>query len=150
MVRGQTSRRDRGLAGHAETGLPHLPVGEGLACPAREGRYLPFVRSRTDAVFPALRGRTLPRRVGPALPLPGLLAAPAHAGCQGVLEPHPVVRAPADRIYLPLRPRYPARGRPPHFGPLRRRVDPELRRYRSEEHTSELQSPCNLVCRLLL
>src|SRR5256885_17120868 len=25
-----------------------------------------------------------------------------------------------------------------------------LERYRSEEHTSELQSPCNLVCRLLL
>src|SRR5256885_14956044 len=25
-----------------------------------------------------------------------------------------------------------------------------LRRFRSEEHTSELQSPCNLVCRLLL
>src|SRR5256885_7741900 len=24
------------------------------------------------------------------------------------------------------------------------------RSYRSEEHTSELQSPCNLVCRLLL
>src|SRR2546426_11870208 len=38
-----------------------------------------------------------------------------------------------------------------------RRVDPHLRgepipggRVRSEEHTSELQSPCNLVCRLLL
>src|SRR5256885_12242354 len=28
-------------------------------------------------------------------------------------------------------------------------VDQELQR-RSEEHTSELQSPCNLVCRLLL
>src|SRR3989454_4798069 len=28
--------------------------------------------------------------------------------------------------------------------------DPALRRIRSEEHTSELQSPCNLVCRLLL
>src|SRR5205807_4564016 len=26
----------------------------------------------------------------------------------------------------------------------------QLRRRRSEEHTSELQSPCNLVCRLLL
>src|SRR5256885_8512833 len=26
----------------------------------------------------------------------------------------------------------------------------ELPAYRSEEHTSELQSPCNLVCRLLL
>src|SRR5205807_9143227 len=30
-----------------------------------------------------------------------------------------------------------------HIGPL-------LIRLRSEEHTSELQSPCNLVCRLLL
>src|SRR5256885_8864123 len=27
---------------------------------------------------------------------------------------------------------------------------PKLRSERSEEHTSELQSPCNLVCRLLL
>src|SRR3989454_8142932 len=27
---------------------------------------------------------------------------------------------------------------------------PEPRHDRSEEHTSELQSPCNLVCRLLL
>src|SRR5688500_20019835 len=26
----------------------------------------------------------------------------------------------------------------------------DLREVRSEEHTSELQSPCNLVCRLLL
>src|SRR5256885_10564119 len=25
-----------------------------------------------------------------------------------------------------------------------------IRKFRSEEHTSELQSPCNLVCRLLL
>src|SRR2546426_2220076 len=29
-------------------------------------------------------------------------------------------------------------------------VDFMVARYRSEEHTSELQSPCNLVCRLLL
>src|SRR3989454_3278508 len=28
--------------------------------------------------------------------------------------------------------------------------DREVARARSEEHTSELQSPCNLVCRLLL
>src|SRR5688500_14267183 len=27
---------------------------------------------------------------------------------------------------------------------------PQLSAFRSEEHTSELQSPCNLVCRLLL
>src|SRR5256885_8014269 len=29
-------------------------------------------------------------------------------------------------------------------------IRPRLSRSRSEEHTSELQSPCNLVCRLLL
>src|SRR5256885_10549914 len=29
-------------------------------------------------------------------------------------------------------------------------MDLLLQRHRSEEHTSELQSPCNLVCRLLL
>src|SRR2546426_4924505 len=33
--------------------------------------------------------------------------------------------------------------------PIRDRGGAE-RRHRSEEHTSELQSPCNLVCRLLL
>src|SRR5256885_6186007 len=29
-------------------------------------------------------------------------------------------------------------------------IDPLITYLRSEEHTSELQSPCNLVCRLLL
>src|SRR5256885_10570040 len=29
-------------------------------------------------------------------------------------------------------------------------IEPLTRGMRSEEHTSELQSPCNLVCRLLL
>src|SRR5205807_10204553 len=40
-----------------------------------------------------------------------------------------------------------------HFGfcPCGRLLQSLLRRlHRSEEHTSELQSPCNLVCRLLL
>src|SRR5205807_10579845 len=32
----------------------------------------------------------------------------------------------------------------------RRRTEPHREPGRSEEHTSELQSPCNLVCRLLL
>src|SRR2546426_1622598 len=35
--------------------------------------------------------------------------------------------------------------------PTRQRLhDVPLETHRSEEHTSELQSPCNLVCRLLL
>src|SRR5205807_10215661 len=29
-------------------------------------------------------------------------------------------------------------------------AQPALEQHRSEEHTSELQSPCNIVCRLLL
>src|SRR5256885_11751846 len=33
---------------------------------------------------------------------------------------------------------------------LREMCHPDDRQARSEEHTSELQSPCNLVCRLLL
>src|SRR5205807_10508675 len=39
-----------------------------------------------------------------------------------------------------------AGGRAGSVRPARRRTDPA----RSEEHTSQLQSPCNLVCRLLL
>src|SRR5256885_7012112 len=43
--------------------------------------------------------------------------------------------------------------RPPELAPETvRRIADDLRRLpatRSEEHTSELQSPCNLVCRLL-
>src|SRR5256885_13496621 len=34
--------------------------------------------------------------------------------------------------------------------PAARAKSVRFRRHRSEEHTSELQSPCNLVCRLLL
>src|SRR5256885_12625441 len=33
--------------------------------------------------------------------------------------------------------------------PVVRELEPQ-QQHRSEEHTSELQSPCNLVCRLLL
>src|SRR2546426_5003497 len=44
-------------------------------------------------------------------------------------------------------PRPPAAGRHAQDGA---RVPQALRLVRSEEHTSELQSPCNLVCRLLL
>src|SRR5256885_12143705 len=41
---------------------------------------------------------------------------------------------------------------PPNDGRRHRHLPREqtARRLRSEEHTSELQSPCNLVCRLLL
>src|SRR5256885_17048087 len=45
----------------------------------------------------------------------------------------------------------PPPGRPPRpDGGRRARTPPDGPPPRSEEHTSELQSPCNLVCRLLL
>src|SRR5256885_7171600 len=48
----------------------------------------------------------------------------------------------------PPKPLPPSRTAPPHAR-VRQVVSPP-RSVRSEEHTSELQSPCNLVCRLLL
>src|SRR5256885_7870707 len=46
----------------------------------------------------------------------------------------------------------PARSCGPISGDIHRRSPARNQRHsrRSEEHTSELQSPCNLVCRLLL
>src|SRR5205807_7988318 len=41
-------------------------------------------------------------------------------------------------------------GRGGETRPAQEHVDGMFRAPRSEEHTSELQSPCNLVCRLLL
>src|SRR5262249_58317337 len=43
-----------------------------------------------------------------------------------------------------------ARARGAHGARLRLRVDAPRKEHRSEEHTSELQSLTNLVCRLLL
>src|SRR2546426_2487315 len=57
----------------------------------------------------------------------GVVAAPAAARASGARE-H---RAAAGRV-------------PCRYGVKASRIS------RSEEHTSELQSPCNLVCRLLL
>src|SRR5256885_5514344 len=53
---------------------------------------------------------------------------------------------PRDRTYTPLR-RYPSSQFDLSVIAGARELVAELR---SEEHTSELQSPCNLVCRLLL
>src|SRR2546426_2678127 len=62
-----------------------------------------------------------------------------------------------DRHGRPVRTSHARRGCARHRGPHGRpRADrrgsraPPRRSDRSEEHTSELQSPCNLVCRLLL
>src|SRR5256885_3827538 len=75
-----------------------------------------------------------PRGPGPA-PYPSLPQLQASASC--LLDESPARLYPGTRRAAPLGPPY------DH--------EPEAERHeRSEEHTSELQSPCNLVCRLLL
>src|SRR2546426_8985782 len=83
----------------------------------------------------------------PALPLPGTrtrdpVSAPGGMRTSNVsglrTEPRPL-QAGQGCFWRPL---------PPHWGQgPEKRMAPACR---SEEHTSELQSPCNLVCRLLL
>src|SRR6266446_8623037 len=69
-----------------------------------------------------------------------------------------MIRRPPRSTLFPyttlFRSRSPVGGKPPcRLRALRSSVcrrHPPWRSSRSEEHTSELQSPCNLVCRLLL
>src|SRR5256885_9535925 len=56
-------------------------------------------------------------------------------------SPYPFPGSTGDSSHDPRRPHLQARPAPGRTHP---------RHWRSEEHTSELQSPCNLVCRLLL
>src|SRR5256885_5444032 len=85
-----------------------------------------------------------------AWPVGGLLISVAMAACNGPAEPtaatHAATAAPQP---APVR----REGNlivVPEGSPLRERLQVAEIALRSEEHTSELQSPCNLVCRLLL
>src|SRR2546426_4781090 len=66
----------------------------------------------------------------------------------------PQARRPRQKTHPPEARHVRHARRIPHgrrIHPLRRQLQRDsLRARRSEEHTSELQSPCNLVCRLLL
>src|ERR1039457_236374 len=55
-------------------------------------------------------------------------------------------KAPGSVLWQPLAATRPS----PHSSPSPSCLPTPANPYRSEEHTSELQSPCNLVCRLLL
>src|SRR5205807_7982815 len=86
-----------------------------------------------------------------ALPISGLLHARPERAHRGVAAAGN--EAPGGAGERRICPVLPAQGR--HLDPQNRRPGglaalEERRLRRSEEHTSELQSPCNLVCRLLL
>src|SRR6478735_6889862 len=65
-----------------------------------------------------------------------------------------MLRRPPTSTLFPYTTLFRSTRRRPPASPRRRgtgrRPSPSRRQRRSEEHTSELQSPCNLVCRLLL
>src|SRR5688500_19655066 len=81
-------------------------------------------------LFRSERGVDLSRRSGPARSAPGRSALAVRSGAAGARAFFDEHRG-EHRVC--------ATGR-----------EPRGDRPRSEEHTSELQSPCNLVCRLLL
>src|SRR5256885_13098493 len=85
-------------------------------------------------------------------PYTTLFRSPSAWGC--VAGPRPDLRFPAGRGGRedPTLARGSRRrsGRGLHPRRVRRARPIRIQHLRSEEHTSELQSPCNLVCRLLL
>src|SRR5256885_7740536 len=62
----------------------------------------------------------------------------------------PILRVEANFNPAFLQPEQSIRRDSPIVLPEPSRLAPMRVQYRSEEHTSELQSPCNIVCRLLL
>src|SRR6478735_11417541 len=60
-----------------------------------------------------------------------------------------MIRRPPRSTLFPYTTLFRSEG-PPHVRERRPRPAARAAGRRSEEHTSELQSPCNLVCRLLL
>src|SRR2546426_3562257 len=77
-----------------------------------------------------------------------------HFARQGTITPQMQRVAEREALPVELVRDEVARGRliiPANVNHLAKRLDPmAIGKVRSEEHTSELQSPCNLVCRLLL
>src|SRR5205807_2983806 len=103
--------------------------------PARASYFPRASDHRALHSFPTRRSSDLTSRLCP----------PCRVGCWAGWRCLPSERLPAVSIAVGL----PCSGRPrtgSRAGPLAFSIPSS----RSEEHTSELQSPCNLVCRLLL
>src|SRR5205807_10335952 len=62
---------------------------------------------------------------------------------------YPLRRPPRSTLF-PYTTLFRSQGGSDRWAPLAASTVAYKARHRSEEHTSELQSPCNLVCRLLL
>src|SRR5256885_8288609 len=117
------------------------------------GSTITHTRTRVVLFFFFFKGpappRALPSSPPPPLPIHQAGQAGPHPPCRSAAEDRRHPRAPSRPGHRLLRQGEIRPGR----AVARRSRDVMLqttRQERSEEHTSELQSPCNLVCRLLL
>src|SRR5256885_160005 len=139
------ARHDRTLNAIATRDFQRARRQAEAADTARAGGLLRRQRSQ------AARDRAAAQR---PVPLPTDAERRRRDGRAGAARPER--RRPRARARRPRRPRHGGRyrlaaraaGGAPHAA--RRVPDRRPAADRSEEHTSELQSPCNLVCRLLL
>src|SRR5262245_19714035 len=60
--------------------------GKGRTCAPRQGAHLPALRPGADGVVSSVRRHVVPDRMGSTLSLPDLLAAPANADRDRVVE----------------------------------------------------------------
>src|SRR3989454_6779917 len=115
-------------------GVPAKPR-EALAVVWRPSFLALYEFKRYDLSTPF--SMTTVRRVGTPSPSNGLVPKPP-----GIV-PSSITVTLSPAIFWP---NFPARKEAPRYTESL----PSWQENRSEEHTSELQSPCNLVCRLLL
>src|SRR2546426_4376301 len=128
---GQLREAAIGVARHCSPSCrARQPYAEGAAAPQKWARRAPCARHWASSVSPGVFHRIRCHVVRTSPLRSRLLCRPAdhRRGGAGLDRADPA-------------------GPPPHpNGPAQR----DRKGARSEEHTSELQSPCNLVCRLLL
>src|SRR5438552_5716483 len=134
--------------------LPQLASGGGTPMPrkgsaASSSSTFPTPSAAETMIGAAAFGSTW-RRITRLEPAPSARAATTKSRCRRESTSARTSRLVPNHDVRPIAMTSAANGRPSHKATAMRRMKIRGRARRSEEHTSELQSPDHLVCRLLL